>query len=410
MENAITLLELNNRVASLLNNEPRLRNVWIVAETSDVRISRGHCYMVLIDKDEKGNALAKASATIWSSTYRQIASKFESVTGSQFKSDIKVMLRCSVTYHPLYGLSLSVSEINPEYTLGDLLRRRAEMIAKLQAEGVLELNRKLPWALIPRRIAVVSAPTAAGYGDFINQLYTNRCRLRFFTDLFPATMQGTSAPQSIIAALAQIEAVKDKYDCVVLIRGGGATSDLAAFDDYSLARTIATFPLPVLIGIGHERDVTLLDYVANVRVKTPTAAAAFLINFGEKALENVYNKANEIYNAVTERLAFEHRRIDTLTAQLPLLINTILQRERQRIGDTANDTILTSVNHILTWQKGQLNAYKALLDTLSPEATLKRGFSITRLNGKAVTSAQALLKGDRITTTLLDGSINSQIL
>lgn len=271
---AISLLELNRRVSSVLASATDINNVWVVAETSDLRCSGPHCYLELIDKNpDTGSPVARARATIWGVRYAYINNVFRRATGSPLASGIKVMVKASVSFHPVYGLSLNITDVNPEYTLGDLLRRRREMIARLTAEGIIDMNRSIAWPEVASNIAVISAAGAAGYGDFINQLYTNRYCLRFTTRLFPAVLQGENTAPSIISALQQVIDSGESFDCVVIIRGGGATGDLASFDNYELAANIAMFPLPVIIGIGHERDVTLLDYVANMRVKTPTAAA-----------------------------------------------------------------------------------------------------------------------------------------
>ncbi|MCM1456984.1 MAG: exodeoxyribonuclease VII large subunit, partial [Lachnoclostridium sp.] len=282
---ALTLSQLNAAVSRAVASAPGTQNVWVVAETADVRVSGGHCYMELIEKDPaSGQQRAKARANIWASAFSIISRQFLQATGRPFGSDMKVLVRVTASFHPLYGFSLNINAIDPSYTAGDLLRRRAEILARLKAEGILDMNRTLPWPDVPSRIAIISAAGAAGYGDFCRQLFLNPYRLRFTGRLFPAIMQGERSAESIIAALDAINADLDAYDCVVIIRGGGATSDLGSFESYDLAANIAQFPIPVIIGIGHERDITLLDYVANMRVKTPTAAAAWLVGRGADAL------------------------------------------------------------------------------------------------------------------------------
>ena len=406
----ITLLELNSRISRTLSGADGLSGVWVTAETSDLRVSGGHCYLELIDKDpDNGKARARLRATIWASRYNVLAARFRQTTGYALASDIKVMVCLSVTFHPIYGLSANITDINPEYTLGDLLRRRREMIARLQSEGILELNRRIEWPQVPQRIAVISALGAAGYGDFINQLYSNRYRLRFSTRLFQALMQGEGAPASIVAALRAIAAVQEDYDCVVIIRGGGATGDLTAFDDYVLAASIAMFPLPVVIGIGHERDVTLLDYVANMRVKTPTAAAEWLIGRGVAALERLQSLGNDIYAAAAAVSANARRRLDYCAGQIPVLTNALIARERMLVNARRED-IPSAVGNIIARGGERLKALAAILDTLSPEATLRRGFSITRLKGHPLTDAAETGAGDSITTILANGSISSTVI
>ena len=271
-DQSISLLELTRRIAYLVQ-APETQNVWVTAELQDVNARGGHCYMELLQKDEAGRQVARIRGCCWANIYGPLARRFYQATGQQFASGLKVMLKVSASMHPVFGLSLVVLEVNPEYTLGDLVRRRMEIINRLQKEGVLEMNRQLQWPKVVQRIAVISAKGAAGYGDFLNQLYHNPMRLRFHTELFQATMQGTSAPASIIDALSRIADRQEEFDGVVIIRGGGATSDLQAYEDYDLAVAVAQFPLPIAIGIGHERDITVLDWVANTRLKTPTAVA-----------------------------------------------------------------------------------------------------------------------------------------
>lgn len=407
---AITLLQLNERVTATLAATPSLTGVWVTAETSDVRSSGGHCYMELIDKDPAtGRARARLRATIWGARFARLNEAFRAATGSGITSDIKVMVCLSVSFHPIYGLSANITDIDPTYTVGDLLRRRREMIERLTAEGIIDQNRQLQWPAVPARIAVISARTAAGYGDFINQLYSNRYNLRFTTRLFPALMQGDGAPRSIVAALEAIAADSVDYDCVVIIRGGGATGDLAAFDDYVLAANIALFPLPVVIGIGHERDITLLDYVANMRVKTPTAAAEWLIGRGADALARLQTIATDIIGAATAAVGSAHRRLDFIAGQLPALTTGIIEKGRLRTGRQVADSIVQSVANILARQGDRLKALGTLLDTLSPQATLRRGFSITRLDGHAVAAPAQIPDGAEITTTLAQGTITSTV-
>lgn len=406
----ITLLQLNERVQATLNSAPSLTGVWVTAETSDVRTSAGHCYMELIDKDPAtGRARARLRATVWASRFARLNEVFRAATGSAITSDIKVMVCLTVSFHPIYGLSANITDIDPAYTVGDLLRRRREMIERLTAQGIINMNRELAWPAVPRRIAVISARTAAGYGDFINQLYSNRYCLRFHTRLFPALMQGDGAPRSIVAALEAIAADSTDYDCVVIIRGGGATGDLAAFDDYTLAANIAMFPLPVVIGIGHERDITLLDYVANMRVKTPTAAAEWLIGRGADALGHLQTLAADIVAAATAAVGSAHRRLDFIAGQLPALTAGVIERGRLRTGRQVSDTIVQSVTNILGRHGDRLKALGTLLDTLSPQATLRRGFSITRLDGRAVADPAEIPDGAVITTVLARGTVTSTV-
>lgn len=404
----VTLLELNNRIGRALSCVPDLQSVWVVAETSDLRIAGPHCYLELIDKDPFSGAIrARMRATIWSTNYTRLNNNFLQATGSALTSGIKIMVQVSVTYHPVYGLSGNVTDINPEYTLGDLLRRRREMLAKLEAEGILNLNRQIEWPTVPWRIAIVSAPGAAGYGDFINQLYTNRYNLRFSTRLFTATMQGDNTASSVISALEQIATSEDEFDCVVIIRGGGATSELAAFDHYELAANIALFPIPVIVGIGHERDITLLDYVANMRVKTPTAAAEWLIGRGADALERLRVIGNEILDAASRRINNAARKLELVTGQIPELTRNVISRNAMRIGKSVEDQLAHDTAVLLKRRSDRLDAIAAIIDALSPQATLRRGFSITRFDGHTVKSPDDVPLGATVETILASGVLTT---
>lgn len=427
----ITLEELTSRIGGLINTSSSLRNVWVTAETSDLRRS-GHCYLELIQKHPAtGEPVARARATIWRSVFARIESDFFVATGQRLDSGMKVMVQVTANYHPAYGLSLNITDIDPTYTMGDLMRIRMEILARLKREGVLELNRTVEWCDVPLRIAVISAPGAAGYGDFIHQLYSNDFRLRFTTCLFPAVMQGVQAPPSIIAALERIAAEEEEWDCVVIIRGGGATSDLASFENYDLAANVAQFPLPIIIGIGHERDVTVLDYVANMRVKTPTAAAEWLIGRGADALAKldalatgIHQTASSILSGCREQLAYvaasltflpakaldnARKRLDRDMMGLADGVNRRMLPERTRLDRTA-DRMESAINMILERKRSRLDSMSQLIEVLSPQATLSRGYSITRYDGKAVTSASQLPPDAVVETTLVHGVVRSKVI
>lgn len=427
----LTLEELTSRLSSVISSEPSLRNVWVTAETSDVRRAV-HCYLELIQKHPTtGEPVARVRATIWRSALARIESDFMAATGSRLASGMKVRVLVTVNYHPAYGLSVNITDIDPVYTMGDLVRLRREILARLQSEGVIDLNRSLEWPEIPCRIAVISAPGAAGYGDFIHQLYTNPRRLRFTTRLFPALMQGQQAPAAIISALEAIAAEEDDWDGVVIIRGGGATSDLAAFENYDLASNIAQFPLPVIIGIGHERDVTVLDYVANMRVKTPTAAAEWLIARGAEALDRLDSLASEIHHSASSLIAASREQLAYISARLPYMPQTAIGNARKRLDrdmmqltetargrlrpelsrlDMTAERISASTASIIERRRHRLDSIGELIEVLSPVATLRRGYSITRVDGHAVTSVSGLKPGMTIETTLADGSVTSGII
>lgn len=425
---SVSLLQLQRLVASLVQR-PETQNVWVTAELSDVAVRGGHCYMELLQKDDRGLQVAKARGVIWASLYPSIDSQFYAATGQRFASGLKVMLRVSASMHPVYGFSLVVSAVNPEYTLGDLLQRRREILERLKREGILNLNRELKWATpVPQRIAVISAAGAAGYGDFMNQLHTNPSHLLFVTRLFPAIMQGNSAPPSIIAALDQVAAEADQWDCVVIIRGGGATSDLQAFEDYDLAANVAQFPLPVVIGIGHERDITVLDYIANTRLKTPTAVAEWLIAQGESALTWLQNTGQRILQIASQRISGNKEQLAHAEGLLPVLAQGAVERSLTKLRKAAAtldsvssrriqpqltrlqmiaDSIPVSALRAIERQRQLLDSRAELLEALSPHATLARGYSITRVNGRAVTDASQVKPGEVLETTLANGTLRS---
>lgn len=426
----ITLKQFTDRIASIINTDASLHGVWITAETSDVHRS-GHCYMELVQKHPStGEVIARLRGTIWRNALARIDAEFEAATGQRLASGMKVMVYASASFHPAYGLSVNITDIDPTYTLGDLMKLRLEILARLKTDGILNLNRELEWPPIVQRIAIISAPGAAGYGDFIHQLFTTPSRLRFSARLFPAVMQGASAPQAIISALEEIALEENEWDCVVIIRGGGATSDLAAFENYELAANIAQFPLPVIIGIGHERDITVLDYVAAMRVKTPTAAAEWLINRSSELLSRVNDIASAIHRTATSLLAGTREQLARHSATLPYLPFSVLERMSKRLdrslmglNDIANRRIspareqlsliasrIADASHTAIERKrSRLDTISQLLEVLSPVATLRRGYSITRIGGQAITSASAAPPGSVITTTLASGTLISKV-
>ncbi len=404
-----------------------MRNVWVTAELSDVSVRRGHCYMELLQKDENGVQVAKARGVIWASSYAQLSRDFSISTGQRFETGIKLMVKVSATMHPVFGLSLVITDLDPDYTMGDLLRRRREIVERLTREGVINMNRELVWPAVPQRIAVISAPGAAGYGDFMNQLLNNSSRLRFRPRLFPAVMQGEKAAASIIQALNSINA-DGGWDCVVIIRGGGATSDLQCFEDYGLALNIAQFEIPVIIGIGHERDVTLLDYVANMRVKTPTAAAEWLVGRGEKALSDLDIIGQRIYKTVSELVGGCKEQLSYYSGILPVLPREAVGRASLRLNravallsgvsasrlsparsrlDVIASNVATVSARAISGARDRLVAAEQLIAALSPQSVLNRGYSITRVNGHVVISSGQIASGDVIETTLSDGTIRS---
>ena len=383
---------------------------WVQAELSEVREAyNGHCYVELVQKAERGNALvAKARGTIWANVYKMLKPYFEQATGQAFTAGIKVLLQVSVEYHEQYGLSLTVHDIDPTYTLGDMARRRREIIRLLEEEGVLTLNKELPMPLLPQRIAVISAAGAAGYGDFCDQLTGNPYGFVFHPRLFPAVMQGDRVEETVIAALDAIAAERDDWDVVVIIRGGGATSDLSGFDTYALAANCAQFPLPIITGIGHERDDTVLDMVAHTRVKTPTAAAEYLIARLMDAAATLDELVTALATGVTDRMHREEKRVEQLAGRLPALCSLACANGTHRIAQL-EARMHTALQRSLVEQKHRLALMEKIIEGASPMLILQRGYSITRCEGRVVRDASLLAEGSVLTTTLADGEVTSVV-
>ena len=330
-EERLTLFELNRLVRETIECEMP-HEYWVEAELSECRESKGHCYMELIEKDEKtATPIAKAPAKCWSSKWTLVRPYFERTTGQRLVAGMKVLLKVYPQFHEAFGFSWIVTDIDPTYTLGDMARKRQEIIRQLKEEGVFDLQKELSLPLFCQRIAVISSETAAGYGDFCNQLSDNPYGLQFQTWLFPATMQGEGVEQSIIQALNHINAVCEDFDCVVIIRGGGATSDMSGFDTLALAENVANFPLPIITGIGHDRDESILDMVSHMRVKTPTAAAALLIDHLKHVLDAINNCQNSITRSVQQKLSTLQVQLSTVSEAIPRLFSIVKTRQEARL-------------------------------------------------------------------------------
>ena len=408
--NAITLQELNGRVKSTLQFEMP-DAYWVQAEISGISPSgQGHCYLELVQKDTTGRTfLAKAKANVWRNTWLKLKPYFEAETGESLKVGMKVLLQVTVTFHEVYGYSLVVQDIDPTYTMGDMARRRKEILDQLAKDGVIGLNRELEIPALPHRIAVISSATAAGYGDFRNQLANNVYGFRFYVKLFQAAMQGDDVERSVIAALDAVAARMDDFDLVVIIRGGGAVSELSCFDSYNLAYNIANFPLPVITGIGHERDDTVADFVAHTKVKTPTAAAEFIINRVFDTAQVLETLARRMGDAISGRMNAENVRLERMAQKLPSLFAVLKVRHEQRLDNMWNRSV-TGVHNLLTVRSHKLELLEKSIAAADPALILKRGFSLTRVNGHVVSSASELKRGDRLTTVLADGSVESEVI
>lgn len=431
MEKPLSLYELNLLVASVVDT-CMPDDYWVEAELSEVREVRGHCFLELVEKDELSNTpVARASAKCWASRWASLRPRFESVTGERIHAGMKLMLRVRAQFHAAYGFSWIVSDINPEYTLGALARRRQEIVRQLKAEGVFDLQKELSMPMFAQRIAVVSSGGAAGYGDFCRQLNDNPSHYIYKVELFDAIMQGEGVERSVIDALGRIYADADSYDAVVIIRGGGATSDMSGFDTLALAENVANFPLPVITGIGHERDECVLDMVAYARVKTPTAAAQFLVDNLARTERLVDRLADRIADCVKRRMDVERVRLASLSERIPILFSLVKTKEwgradriMQRIVaavtrrltvdatrlDTLGGSIETAVAHRLDNERHRLSLLAQRIEAENPERLLRRGYSITTYNGRAVRNAADLPEGAVVETRVEKGTLRAKVL
>ena len=406
---ALSLYELNNLVRGVIADTFSQR-FWIRAEMSDVRSNQnGHCYLEFIEKDSNNKTIiAKARGSIWSNVFRMLKAYFESETGQAFASGLKVLVQVSIEFHELYGYSLNVHDIDPSYTLGDQAKNRTLIIKQLEEEGVLDLNKELPLAKIANRIAVISSPTAAGYEDFCNQLTNNKDGFIFYNKLFPAIMQGDRTEQSIIAALDRIYENIDKFDAVVIIRGGGATSDLSSFDSYLLAANCAQFPLPIITGIGHERDDTVLDIVAHTRAKTPTAVAEFLIKHIYESASELIDIQDSIIFETNKRLIEEATILNTLVTKYLYIIKDRTKDQLNKL-DIISEKIKNAAIRVLQDQKHILESKEQYIEHNSPENILKKGYTLTLSGKKIIKSKAGVKKGDNIVTRFADGEVESLV-
>lgn len=452
MNAAVSLYELTCRIRNAISTQLP-GSYWVRAEISEGRQNaNGHFYCRFIEKNAAGTDIASAAGIIWAGTYVTLRARFERETGQRFGAGIKVLVRVRINFHERYGLSLLVEDIDPSYTLGDMVRRRKEIIDKLTAEGVVNLNKQLVLPRLLLRIAVITSETAAGFGDFCNHLAHGGHMFNIKIKLFPAIMQGDKVEQSVINALNAVLAESKEWDAVVIIRGGGAVSDLNGFDTYLLAANVAQFPLPVITGIGHDRDETVLDLVANVRCKTPTAVADFLIERLSKELELLENCAATLKVCAQNKLNAQLQRTDSFVALIPLVFSRVIDKEKARyrilserlpnaiqnvcrgersrcerlvmrmemntksmIANMQNRLLHVSerlqfvVPAVLSRQKQRLESCERGIRLAKPERVLKLGFSLTLKDGKAVTDASQLSPGDRIVTRLSNGEVTSRV-
>ena len=407
---SITLSELTDQIQQVIRSgfdSPQ----WIRAEISELRENPGgHCYLELAEKDDASDALlAKTKATIWASTYRMLKPYFESSTGQSLRAGLNVLVSVTVEFHGVYGFSLNIRDIDPTFTIGEMAARRLKIIRQLEEDGIVDMNKEIPFPVLPQRLAIISSPTAAGYGDFCDQLKNDSSHFAFYPKLFPAVMQGDQAEASIISALEKIYEHIELFDVVVIIRGGGAITDLACFDSYELALNCAQFPLPIVSGIGHQRDISILDMVANTSVKTPTAAAELLISVLQDAENGMSSVVADIQHLVKNKIDIENKFIDQAQMRIKQTLRSwVLQKEH--LLDRQRNRLQSSIRMQLLKQNNKLSLLEKNIETHSPQFLLKHGYTITTLNGKRITSAKQIKSGDQIRTYVGDGDFESQII
>lgn len=450
MDNSLTLYELNEMVRFAVK-KTLPDSYWVKAEINEMRIgSGGHCYVEFVENSELKNIpVAKARGIVWGNIYKIISQKFEDVTNMSISVGLKVLVNVTVEFHEIYGFSLNVIDIDPGYTIGELFLRRKEIIRRLELDGVIDMNKEVEFPMVPQRIAVISSSTAAGYGDFKEHLKNNPYNMAFDLTLFPSIMQGEYVESSIISSLDMIFKRKDDFDVVVIIRGGGASSDLTGFDTYNLAYHCAQFPLPIISGIGHERDKTVLDYVANVTVKTPTAAAQYIITkslqFAEMIESYAASIGQRISSLITQekihlnQLAFNwenyiskhilngKNEIENLYIRLKTRILNILSKENNSLLlfseklPTASLGVIVAEKHklynyklILCYklkeyvkeEKYSFDIYRHMIKNNDPKKIMEKGYVVMRANGKSVRYMKDIVFGDKYNLEIVDGKID----
>ncbi len=425
-----SLFELNKEISEVLsaNLEP---SYWVIAEISQVQVNqKGHCYLEIVEK-ESNQIKAKMRATIWSYTYRNLITWFENMTRQTLKPGMEILFNAVIQYHEVYGMSLNIKDIDANYTLGERARKRTETIEQLKEDGVFDMNRQLELPTVPQRIAVISSSTAAGYGDFMDQLSNNSFSYQFEVQLFNATMQGKEAETSIISAMHKIFSSLNDFDLLVIIRGGGATTDLDCFDNYELCAHVAQFPIPVITGIGHDRDETICDMVAHTNLKTPTAVSEFLITGIKNYEDQLDAHFSALYHHLNQSLALESLQLEKLISRLQrtyqdatsthsnyldkllysLQINSksILNSQKDQLVGT-EELIKNNAPKLLKTHQEKLHSYEKLLEAVDPDQVLKRGYTITKINGEHLLNYSKEIKnGDAVETHSLNQTLISEL-
>ena len=427
----LTLYELNSLVKETIELT-FTQQFWVEAELADATERRGHLYLDLVQKDEhSATPIARASARCWASVWASVRPRFERTTRQRLTAGMKVLLRVYPQFHQAYGFSWIVTDIDPTYTLGDMQRQRQEIIDRLKRDGVFDMQRELTLPMFCQRIAVISSATAAGFGDFCNHLQHNDYGFHFAVELFPAIMQGEQVEPTVISALDSINSRIDDFDCVVIIRGGGATVDMSGFNTLLLAENVANFPLPIITGIGHDRDESIIDMISFMQVKTPTAAAAFLIERLLNVSERITAATSSITRCVQEKLEYERIRLTALSTRIPILfsltktrqlsiIDSLTQRmtaavqqdirQRQHQLQIAAQRLAPATQRTMQQEQHRLQMLTQRTAALDPAAILRRGFSITLCNGRFVTDASQMKNGDIMETRLANGTVLSRVI
>lgn len=427
----LTLYELNSLVKETIELT-FTQQFWVEAELADATERRGHLYLDLVQKDEhSATPIARASARCWASVWASVRPRFERTTRQRLTAGMKVLLRVYPQFHQAYGFSWIVTDIDPTYTLGDMQRQRQEIIDRLKRDGVFDMQRELTLPMFCQRIAVISSATAAGFGDFCNHLQHNDYGFHFAVELFPAIMQGEQVEPTVISALDSINSRIDDFDCVVIIRGGGATVDMSGFNTLLLAENVANFPLPVITGIGHDRDESIIDMISFMQVKTPTAAAAFLIERLLNVSERITAATSSITRCVQEKLEYERIRLTALSTRIPILfsltktrqlsiIDSLTQRmtaavqqdirQRQHQLQIAAQRLAPATQRTMQQEQHRLQMLTQRTAALDPAAILRRGFSMTLCNGRFVTDASQMKNGDIMETRLANGTVLSRVI
>lgn len=404
---AFSLYELNNIIKDAISYALP-DTYWVMAEIADTKLNqKGHCYLELAEKED-GKIIAQVKANIWAYEYRKLSLKFQAATNESLKPGMKVLILVAVTFHEVYGLSLNVRDIDPAYTMGEMALKKREVIERLTKEGLIGLNKSISLPVVPQKIAVISSPTAAGYGDFFSQLDNNPYGYRFLHVLFPALMQGPGAEQSIITALKKISQKKELFDVVVIIRGGGSVLDLDCFDSYNLASHVAKSPLPVITGIGHEKDDTVVDMTAHTKMKTPTAVAEFLISGLRSFEENIMEIQSRLVKHTERFIKDENYALISITRRLNFISIKLTASLHNKIDGTEKD-LRSHVRQFIQKTGTRLDNLEKVIRLLDPANVLKRGYGITQHKGKILKDVFVLRKGDIIETRLFKGVIKSVV-